>query len=45
MAENEMQLEIKKATFKSWATELFKMNWINEKRYFAMLRMIENLKH
>lgn len=45
MAENEMQLEIKKATFKSWAAELLKINKIDEKRYFRMLRLIDELKH
>lgn len=40
----EIQLEIKKATMKSWAGELFKMNWIDEKRYFQMMRMIDCIK-
>lgn len=44
MTNEETQLIIKKATFKAWTIELFEINKIDEKRYFAMLKMIENLK-
>lgn len=40
----EIQLSIKKSTFKAWATELFHNGNIDEQKYVKMVTMIENLK-
>ncbi len=40
----ELQLTVKKAVLKSWAGDLLRMNKINEKRYAAMVMMIEKMK-